>query len=90
MKFSVRIVLSLFACGLIAAEPIPVDRSKLKTRADKANAANWPDNSKGSPTPHAPAENPPEAKMQRSQRAQAPGQRRIGQLERHHHLRPLE
>jgi hypothetical protein len=51
---------SLAVCAYAADKPAG-DHSKLKTKEDKANAANWPDNSKGSPTPHAPAENPPAA-----------------------------
>ena len=61
-----------FAAVAIAADKPVADHSKLKTKEDKANAANWPDNSKGSPTPHAPAENPPAATTQRSQQIAPP------------------
>jgi mono/diheme cytochrome c family protein/glucose/arabinose dehydrogenase len=63
-----RLALCLLAgLRLTAADPAPTDHSKLKTRDDKANAANWPDHSKGSPTPHAPAVNPPAATTVRPQ-----------------------
>ena len=61
------------SAGLIAADKPVTDHSKLTSKEAKANAANWPDNSKGSPTPHAPAENPPAATTQRSQQVAPPG-----------------
>ena len=69
---ALRLFVATLSAGLLAAAPGPNDHSKLKTKEDKANAANWPDNSKGSPTPHAPAENPPTATKQRSQQAGPP------------------
>ncbi len=65
---------ALLLAALIAASPLCAqEKSAPKKKVDKTSADWWPDNSKGSPTPHAPAENPPEAKRQRSQRSQAPG-----------------
>ena len=72
MKSCARLFLAFLAAGLIAADKPVTDHSKLKTKEAKANAANWPDNSKGSPTPHAPAENPPAATTQRSQQVAPP------------------
>ena len=73
MPRSATLALLLLACArLTAAEPGPNDYTKLKTREDKANSANWPDNSKGSPTPHAPAVNPPAATVARPQTVAAP------------------
>jgi mono/diheme cytochrome c family protein/glucose/arabinose dehydrogenase len=67
------LALATLAAGIIAADkPGPNDYTKLKTKEAKANAANWPDNSKGSPTPHAPAENPPLATTQRNQQVAPP------------------
>jgi mono/diheme cytochrome c family protein/glucose/arabinose dehydrogenase len=65
-------VLAVLSAGLAAADKPVTDHSKLTTRAAKADAANWPDNSKGSPTPHAPAENPPAATTRRSQQVAPP------------------
>ena len=56
MKSCARLFLAFLAAGLIAADKPVTDHSKLKTKEAKANAANWPDNSKGSPTPHAKQE----------------------------------
>ena len=67
-----RLFVATLSAGLIAATPGPNDYTQLKTKEAKANAANWPDNSKGSPTPHAPAENPPAATKQRSQQVAPP------------------
>ncbi|MFM7209709.1 MAG: hypothetical protein ACKOY8_07815, partial [Verrucomicrobiota bacterium] len=65
---------ALLLAALVAATPaFAQEKAAPKKKVDKTSADWWPDNSKGSPTPHAPAENPPEAKMQRSQRGQAPG-----------------
>ena len=61
------LALVTLCAGLFAADKPVTDHSKLTSKEAKANAANWPDNSKGSPTPHAPAENPPAATPQRSQ-----------------------
>ena len=65
----------LFSCSLAflaatvfaTAQSAPKGPRQLKTNEDKANAANWPDNSKGSPTPHAPSANPPAATVARPQ-----------------------
>ena len=65
----------LFSCSLAflaatvfaTAQSAPNGPRQLKTNEDKANAANWPDNSKGSPTPHAPSANPPAATVARPQ-----------------------
>jgi hypothetical protein len=59
------------------ASPPPTSRSPptaegFKTKEAEADAANWPDHSKGSPTPHAPAENPPAATTARSQQVAPP------------------
>jgi mono/diheme cytochrome c family protein/glucose/arabinose dehydrogenase len=62
----------LIATSLLPAQPAPRGTELLKTREDKANAANWPDHSKGSPTPHAPAEVPPAATAIRPQAVAAP------------------
>ena len=72
MKSRACLFLAFLAAGLIAADKPFYERSKLKTKEDKAIAANWPDNSKGSPTPHAPAENPPAATTPRSQQVAPP------------------
>ena len=72
MKSRACLFLAFLAAGLIAADKPAADHTKLKTKEDKANAANWPDNSKGSPTPHAPAENPPAATTRRSQQVAPP------------------
>jgi len=66
------LTLATLSVGVLAADKPVTDHSRLKTKEDKANAANWPDNSKGSPTPHAPAENPPAATTQRSQQVAPP------------------
>ena len=66
------LALASLAAGVFAADAVATDHSKLTTKEAKANAANWPDNSKGSPTPHAPAENPPAATTQRSQQVAPP------------------
>jgi len=66
------LALATLSAGAFAADTPVADHSKLKTKESKANAANWPDNSKGSPTPHAPAENPPAATSQRSQQVAPP------------------
>jgi len=57
----------LAATTFAAAQAAPKDHGLLKTKEDKANAANWPDHSKGSPTPHAPSANPPAATVARPQ-----------------------
>jgi len=66
------LIATLTAAAVAADLPGPTDYTRLKTKEAKANAANWPDNSKGSPTPHAPAENPPAATAQRSQQVAPP------------------
>lgn len=66
------LALVTLSAGVFAADAVVTDSSRLKTKEAKANAANWPDNSKGSPTPHAPAENPPAATTQRSQQVAPP------------------
>ena len=67
-----RSIAFLAATVLATAQPAPNGPRQLKTNADKANAANWPDNSKGSPTPHAPALNPPAANAIRPQAVAPP------------------
>ncbi|NBV78688.1 MAG: dehydrogenase, partial [Verrucomicrobia bacterium] len=62
----------LAATTFSAAQTAPKDYSLLKTREDKADASKWPDLSKGSPTPHAPALNPPAATVARPQSVAAP------------------
>ncbi|PAZ02840.1 MAG: dehydrogenase [Opitutia bacterium AMD-G3] len=57
----------LAATVFATAQSAPNGPRQLKTNEDKANAANWPDNSKGSPTPHAPSTNPPAATVARPQ-----------------------
>ena len=57
----------LAATVFATAQSAPNGPRQLKTNEDKANAANWPDNSKGSPTPHAPSANPPAATVARPQ-----------------------
>jgi mono/diheme cytochrome c family protein/glucose/arabinose dehydrogenase len=46
--------------------------ASVKRKGDKADPRNWPDASKGSPTPHAPQEEPPAATRSRPQTATAP------------------
>jgi hypothetical protein len=72
-----RLLACLIATSLLPAQPAPRGTELLKTREAKANAANWPDHSKGSPTPHAPAELPPAATSSRPQSVAppAPGER---------------
>lgn len=72
MKNRPFLLLAVLTVGLLAADKPVADHGKLKTKEAKANAANWPDNSKGSPTPHAPAENPPAATNARSQKVAPP------------------
>jgi mono/diheme cytochrome c family protein/glucose/arabinose dehydrogenase len=66
------LALVTLSAGVFAADAVVTDSSRLRTKEAKANAANWPDNSKGSPTPHAPAENPSAATTQRSQQVAPP------------------
>ena len=66
------LALATLSAGVFAVDAVVTDSSRLRTKEAKANAANWPDNSKGSPTPHAPAENPPAATTQRSQQVAPP------------------
>ena len=49
------LALVTLSAGVFAADAVVTDSSRLRTKEAKANAANWPDSSKGSPTPHAPA-----------------------------------
>ncbi len=46
--------------------------ASVKLKGDKTDPRNWPDASKGSPTPHAPQEEPPAATRSRPQTATAP------------------
>jgi len=72
MKPRAFLFLAALSSGLIAADQPPAGYNKLKDKEAKAVASNWPDHSKGSPTPHAPAVNPPAAKQARSQAVAAP------------------
>ena len=60
--------------AIVAADKPVTDYSKIGTRAAKADAGNWPDLSKGAPTPHAPNQNPPAAQTARPQTVAAPAQ----------------
>ena len=74
------LILSLaFALAPLAAETLSPKKNSSRPataapgrRGDKADPRNWPDASKGSPTPHAPHEEPPDANRSRPQAATAP------------------
>jgi mono/diheme cytochrome c family protein/glucose/arabinose dehydrogenase len=74
------LVLLLAQTALLPAQTPAKGKAKAKAKAatsggikgDKADPRNWPDASKGSPTPHAPQVEPPTATSARPQTAAAP------------------